>query len=123
MSVPGPSDRLLRRDYWLIFSRPLQGTSGADIAAHVNAHLEWLLGLEADGMVVLSGPLLDGPGTGPGSGMTVFRARDADEAAQLASRDPLVTAGLRTFDVYRWQVNEGSIDVRISLGTGRYTWR
>ncbi len=31
-------------------------------------------------------------------------------------------AGLRTFQVFGWRVNEGSIGVRLSLGTGGYAW-
>ena len=31
-------------------------------------------------------------------------------------------AGLRTFEVYRWRLNEGSVSVRMSLGTGTYDW-
>jgi uncharacterized protein YciI len=117
-----PAAGLLGRDYWLIVSRPTQGTSREDIGAVVPAHLRWLLALEAEGRVLLSGPLLDGPGVGPGSGVTVLRARDADEASRIAARDPFVVAGLRAFDVFQWRLNEGSISVTISLGTGRYAW-
>jgi uncharacterized protein len=117
-----PAAGLLGRDYWLIVSRPTQGTSREDIGAVVPAHLRWLLALEAEGRVLLSGPLLDGPGVGPGSGVTVLRARDADEASRIAARDPFVVAGLRAFDVFQWRLNEGSISVTVSLGTGRYAW-
>lgn len=79
--------------------------------------------LERDGALFLSGPLLSGPGAGPGSGVTVLRAADQDGAESIAARDPFVLAGLRTFTVHRWRLNEGSIGVRLSLGTGRYDWR
>jgi uncharacterized protein YciI len=114
---------LLNRDYWLVLSTPNATTSSADIAAHVDDHLDWMLALEADGAVLMSGPLLDGPGTGPGSGVTVLRANDAAEAESIAAADPFVKAGLRTFQVFHWRVNEGSIGVTVSLGTGTYTWR
>lgn len=117
-----PAAGLLGRDYWLIVSRPAQSTSREDIGAAAPAHLRWLLALEAEGRVLLSGPLLDGPGVGPGSGVTVLRARDAGEASRIAARDPFVVAGLRTFDVFQWRLNEGSISVTVSLGTGRYAW-
>ena len=74
-------------------------------------------------MLFLSGPLLSGPGTGPGSGVTVIRAADASAAHSIAARDPFVLAGLRTFTVHRWRLNEGSIGIRISLGTAAYDWR
>jgi uncharacterized protein len=82
----------------------------------------WLLKLEADGVVFLSGPLVSGPGIAPGSGVTVLRAPAAADAAAIAATDPLVLAGLRTFEVFGWRVNEGTVSVQLSLGTGSYTW-
>ncbi len=121
---PGGVDRsrLLARDYWLVLSTPRAGIDAAAIGPHVEAHLAWLLGLERDGVLFVSGPLLSGPGTGPGSGVTVFRAPDEAAAHALAAADPLVLAGMRTFTVHRWRVNEGSVGVRVSLGTGTFTW-
>jgi uncharacterized protein len=82
----------------------------------------WLLKLEAQGVVFLSGPLLSGRGTGPGSGITVLRADSAADAEAIAATDPFVLAGLRTFEVFCWRINEGAIGVKLSLGTGAYTW-
>ena len=125
MSASGqPSGRagLLGRDYWLVLSAPRPSATSAEIARHVDAHVSWLLKLEAEGTVFLSGPLLSGPGTGPGSGVTVLRAATAADAAAIAATDPFVRADLRTFEVFGWRVNEGAVSVRMSLGTGSYTW-
>jgi uncharacterized protein YciI len=122
-TTPAGLPGLLGRDYWLILSTPVAGTGQADIDACAPEHIAWLLGLERDGVLFLSGPLLSGPGTGPGSGVTVLRAADENEAASIATNDPFVVKSLRTFAVYRWRLNEGSIDVRLSLGAGRYDWR
>ncbi len=113
---------LLGRDYWLALSTPVPTTTAADIERHVEEHLAWLLKLEADGVVFLSGPLTSGPGTGPGSGVTVLRAERAEDARAIARTDPFVVAGLRTFEVFGWRVNEGAIQLQISLGTGTYLW-
>jgi len=115
--------RLLGCDYWLILSTPTVGTDQAAIAAHVDEHVAWLLELEREEVLFVSGPLLSGPGTGPGSGATAIRATDEDEARLIAAGDPFVLAGLRTFEVHRWRVNEGSVSIRMSLGTGTYEWR
>jgi len=121
----GPVDlsRLLARDYWLILSTPKPGTDKAAIDVHVKEHVAWLLELERADVLFLSGPLLSGPGVGPGSGATAIRAADEDAAQLIAAGDPFVVAGLRTFEVHRWRLNEGSICVRMSLGTGTYEWR
>ncbi|MEU6582194.1 YciI family protein [Nocardia sp. NPDC046763] len=129
-SLPPASDpdapdltRLLGRDYWMVTSTPVDGTTTEDIAALAAAHIAWLLDLEERHLVFLSGPLVSGPGAGPGSGVTVLRASDEDEATDIASADPFVTAGLRTFVVHRWRLNEGSVSMRLSLGRGTYEWQ
>lgn len=128
MSVTRPApaadiSRLLGRDYWLILSTPSPGTGRAAIDAVTEEHVRWLLDLERDDVLFLSGPLLSGPGTGPGSGATVIRAANAETARGIAARDPFVQAGLRTFTVHRWRINEGGVGIRISLGTATYEWR
>jgi uncharacterized protein YciI len=119
---PPNRSELLGRDYWLIWSTPTKSTTAQDIEATLDEHLRWLLGLEADGIILLSGPLLSGPDVGPGSGVTVLRANSEQHARAIAENDPFVTAGLRSIQVLRWRVNEGSIGIRLSLGTGGYSW-
>jgi hypothetical protein len=114
--------RLLGRDYWLIRYIPAPGTNQAAIDARVEEHVGWLLGLERDDVLLASGPLLSGPGTASGSGVTIIRAPSEDEARLIAAADPFVRYGLRTFELYRWRLNEGSVGIRVSLGTGRYDW-
>jgi uncharacterized protein len=115
-------DALLGRDYWLVLSTPAGTTAATDIERHIEAHLTWLLKLEAEDVVFLSGPLTSGPGTRPGSGVTVLRAESAARAREIAETDPFVVAGLRTVEVFGWRVHEGAIQIRMSLGTGTYTW-
>ncbi len=118
---PGPP-ALLARDYWLIRSWPHETTTTEDVERVAAEHVAWLLKLEAEELVFLSGPLTSGPGVTPGAGITVLRAGSAAEAAEVAAADPFVTQGLRTFEVFGWRVNEGAIQLGLSLGTGRYTW-
>src|ERR1700753_1610631 len=114
--------RLLGRDYWLVRSIPRGGDGHAAIRACVQEHGTWLLDLERRDVLLASGPLLSGPGTGPGSGVTILRVPDEETARKIADGDPFVRHGLRTFELYRWRLNEGSIGVRVSLGTGTYDW-
>jgi uncharacterized protein YciI len=115
--------RLLGRDYWLVRSIPQPGTNANTVAARVEEHVAWLLDLERRDLLLASGPLLSGPGTGPGSGVTILRAPDEETARKIADGDPFVRHRLRTFELYRWRLNEGSIGVRVSLGTGTYDWQ
>jgi hypothetical protein len=115
--------RVLGRGYWLVLSTPEARTDKAAIDALAEEHIGWLLELERQDVLFVSGPIVSGPGVGPGSGITVLRAADEDAARRIASADPFVLAGLRTFEVYQWRLNEGSVSVRVSLGTGTYEWR
>lgn len=123
-TMSGTVDRslLLGRDYWLVIWTPTAGTSAADIEAHLDAHLGWLLDLEQTGELFLSGPLIAGPRVGPGSGITVLRPDNEDAARQIATADPFVTAGLRTFELLQWRLNEGALTLTLSLGTASYRW-
>lgn len=121
-AAPVDLSALLARDYWLIMSKPETGATPEAIDELVPDHVQWLLGLEQEHVLFLSGPLTSGSGVGPGSGMTVLRAVEEAQARQIAVQDPFVRAGLRTFEVYRWRLNEGSVSVRMSLGTGSYDW-
>src|ERR1700749_1490653 len=115
--------RLLGRDYWLVRSIPRPRTNEDAVAACVQEQRAWLLDLERRALLLASGPLLSGPGTGPGSGVTILRVPDEETARKIAGGDPFVRHGLRTFELYRWRLNEGSVGVRVSLGTGPYDWQ
>lgn len=121
MSRAEPST-LLGRDYWLVLSTPVDGVNAAAVAAVAEEHIAWLLELERQQAVFLSGPLTAGPAVSPGSGVTVLRATDEAAARGIAARDPFVLAGLRTFEVFCWRLNEGSVSVTLSLGSGSYDW-
>lgn len=46
--------------------------------------------------------------------MFVLRAKSFGEAEAIAWGDPLHEAGLRTFTIQRWRVNEGSYTVTVN---------
>ena len=113
--------QFLAQDYWVVRWLPVEASTADDVAAHLDAHLDWMLGLEREGLVLASGPLLEGPGVRPGAGLTVLRAADAESAAKIAAQDPFVVAGVRGFEVARWRLMEGALTVRVSFGTSTYT--
>jgi uncharacterized protein len=118
--MPVERSAMLGAQLWVVLWRPREGVTTADVEAALDDHLEWMLGLEAAGHVVASGPLTSGPGVGPGAGLTVLRTATGQEAAELAAEDPFVAKGLRSFDVLGWRVMEGSLTVRVSFGTTTY---
>jgi uncharacterized protein YciI len=77
------------------------------------AHLRWLERLEADGTLVLSGPVDQEVALGPA--LSVFRAPCREDAEALVADEPMSVAGYRTNTVRSWTVNEGSISLRVNL--------
>jgi uncharacterized protein YciI len=112
----------LTKKYWVALCTPKDTASQEDIAATLPKHLEWLQNIEDHDQLFMAGPLLSGPDVRMGSGMMIFRAADETEAEAIANQDPFVTGGLRTFVLYEWSLNEGSVSLRVSLGQHTYDW-
>ncbi len=83
-------------------------------------HLDYQKALEAKGALVLAGPLSDETGEEmEGRGLIVYRAPSFADARALAEADPMHKAGARSFTLRRWLVNEGALNVTLSLSAQR----
>jgi uncharacterized protein len=78
----------------------------------IPAHLANQVRLEKEGIMFAAGPLTKEDGSRHG-GMFVLRANSFEEARAIADADPLHKAGLRSYTLMRWTVNEGSYGVRV----------
>jgi len=76
-------------------------------------HLEHQVRLEKSGIMFAAGPLMNSDGSLAG-GLIVIRAKDFEEAKAIADTDPFHKAGLRSYTLRRWTVNEGSYGVRVN---------
>lgn len=84
-------------------------------------HLEFLLDLERRGLLFASGPfsaLEDHEQRF--HGMTILRAESASAAVAILEQEPFVRHKLRTYQLHAWDLNEGSLSIRLSLGTGTF---
>ena len=61
-----------------------------------------------------AGPLQDEGKDKPTRGMFIIRAKSFEEARKILDEDPFHKKGLRTYKLYRWSLNEGSINVTIN---------
>lgn len=119
MTTPGEkriqelTQRMLRKRLYVILSKG--NATVEQIGARVAEHLEWMIGLEKRGVLFASGPFSTAPGAPAGDGLTIVRAENAEQARALASEDPFVVNGLRTFDVREWTVMEGSIGITVNF--------
>lgn len=77
-------------------------------------HYQWIIGLEKQGKVFASGPLFSPDGK-QGAGMTVFRVASFEEAEKHAEEDPFVSSGAVTYDLQKWQINEGRLNITVDF--------
>jgi hypothetical protein len=89
------------------------------IFPHVADHLEYMNGLEAQGLLFGSGPFIE-PGVLVGDGLTILQTDTIEEARTLMENEPLVKLGLRTFDLRLWELREGQIRVTLNLSTSSF---
>jgi uncharacterized protein YciI len=107
------TQRMLRKKLYVILSK---GNATPDqIGAALPRHLEYMIGLEKQGVLFASGPLTAAAGAPAGDGLTILRAESADDARQIAATDPFVVNKLRTFEVREWTVMEGSLGVKVNF--------
>lgn len=104
---------MLRKKLYVVLSKG--GATPEQIAALLPQHLEYMIGLEKQGLLFASGPLSAPAGTPAGDGLTILRVNSADEAGKIASTDPFVVNKLRTFEVREWTVMEGSVGVKVNF--------
>jgi uncharacterized protein YciI len=107
------TQRMLRKKLYVVLSKG--AAAPEEIAKHLPAHLEFMIGLEKKGIVFASGPLSDPDGQQRGNGLTILRAASVSEARRIAASDPFVTGGLRTFELREWTVMEGSLGIRVNF--------
>jgi uncharacterized protein YciI len=107
------TQRMLRRKLYVVLSKG--GTTSEQIGAVLPQHLEYMIGLEKQGILFASGPLTAPPGAPAGDGLTILRAGSAEEARAIAAADPFVVNKLRTFEVREWTLMEGSFGVTVNF--------
>ena len=104
--------KFLGKEMYLVITRPVRS---AEIEKRLGDHLAHQVGLEKRGILFAAGPLYPRGSTTPEAGMFVLRANSFEEAEAIAKTDPLHAAGLRSFTLQKWRINEGCITVTVNL--------
>ena len=105
------TDKFMGKEMYLVVTRPVRSP---EIAKRLADHLAHQIDLEKRGILFAAGPLYPRDSNIPEAGMFVLRANSFEEAEAIASTDPLHQAGLRTFTVQKWRINEGSFTVTLN---------
>ena len=108
--------RMIMRSFYVMFRTIVDSTR---IQAAMLDHYRWIIDLEKQGLVFASGPLFAEEGR-PGVGMTIFRVPDGAAADALAAGDPFVLSGGATFEIKRWQINEGRVTIAVDFSDQTY---
>jgi uncharacterized protein YciI len=103
--------KLLGKEMYLIVTRPVRSP---EIEKRLADHIAHQINMEKRGIMFAAGPLYSQGSNIPEAGMFVLRANSFEEAEALAKEDPLHKAGLRTFTLQKWRVNEGSITITVN---------
>ena len=103
---------MLRKKLYVVLSKG--GAAPEKIAKYLPRHLEYMIGLEKQGVLFASGPLAEADGKTRGDGLTILRAASAEAARTIAEADPFVVNGLRSFELREWTVMEGSFGLKVN---------
>lgn len=53
-------------------------------------------------------------------GLIIIRASSSDEGRRIADRDPMHAAGVRTYTLYQWSMNEGRLSITLDFSDRTY---
>lgn len=92
-----------------------------EVAKHLIAHLDYQVQLEQKGILFAAGPLQEAGSDSkfPRQGMVIIRAQSFEEAKAIADADPMHKAGVRTYKLRRWILNEGGFELSVKFSGQR----
>ena len=102
---------LLHKQLYIAVTDPLGGPGMAD---KLHEHILSQIDLERRNILFGAGPLQDEGKDKPTRGMFIIRAASFEDARAILDQDPFHKAGLRTYKLYRWNLNEGSISLTVN---------
>lgn len=107
----------LALELYVVTSTP--AVAPEEMQKHLGDHLEYQTACERARSLVFAGPLSDPSGENiEGVGLIVYRAGSLQAARALADADPMHARGIKTYEIRRWLVNEGSLVLNVGLSTG-----
>ena len=108
---------MLKKTLFVAINRVTAPTSA--IEPFVAEHLTYMNALEAEGRLWASGPFIE-EGVLVGDGLTILSTSTSEEARQAMKEEPLIKRGLRTFELRKWELREGRIDISLCASVSRY---
>ena len=111
-------ERMLKKQLWVIITKRVAPPE--EMKKHLKAHLEHQISLEKQGIMYGAGPATVPGENEPAFGLIIIRASNSDEARRIADRDPMHAAGVRTYTLYQWSMNEGRLNITVDFSDRTY---
>lgn len=113
---------MLQKRLYVVFTVPEPGMA-AKIDEMTSEHLDFQVELERKGIMFAAGPFLNSDEkTLPEEGMIIYRAKSLAEARNIADSDPMHSSGARSYTIRPWVLNEGRINLSVSLSRGTFSF-
>jgi uncharacterized protein YciI len=107
------------RNYFVALWTDNATRSDDDFLEVLPEHFEHMTKLEADGVMFGSGPFTQPEGVAETlESMTIVRADSHAAAAAIFDAMPMARHGLRTYDLFAWNMSVGSVSVRVGMRGG-----
>jgi len=101
---------MLRKEFYVVTTTPARAPGIAEV---LPAHLEYQVQMEREGKLFGAGPFFEEGNETPSGGLIILRASSYDEARALADADPFHAAGLRSYTIQKWMMNEGGLKLSV----------
>jgi uncharacterized protein len=109
---------MLKKTLFVAINRVAAPASAIEL--FVAEHLAYMNPLEAAGRLWASGPFIE-EGVLVGDGLAILSISTIEEARQAMEEEPLIKRGLRTFELRKWELCEGRIDISLHASVSRYS--
>jgi uncharacterized protein YciI len=110
-------DRMIKTEFFIMHRKSIAPERKAAVLLE---HFQWLVRMEKEGHIVMTGGIFQRDGTQT-EGMTIFRAAGWEAAERLASSDPVIACGADSFHLERFRLGAGRL--RITLDFSDQTYR
>jgi uncharacterized protein len=111
---------MIKRPLWVVLNS--RKASRSEMKPYVAEHLQYMNGLEEQGLLWGSGPFIE-TGVVVGDGLTIFNVAEEADVHKLMAEEPLVKRGLRSYSVRKWELREGKISIDLFLSQSRFGLR
>jgi hypothetical protein len=109
---------MLKKTLFVAISRVAAPASA--IEPFVAEYLAYMNALEVDGLLWASGPFIE-EGVLVGDGLTILSTNTIEGARRVMEEEPLIKRGLRSFELRKWELREGRIDISLRVSKSPFT--